>query len=262
MIEQSITLASTGAARVSGRDNQLMLGYSPNRNIYRLSITLGSEWEGMTIRALWHTGQGRTFSSLVKDGSMDVPAAITSVHGRGLLHFEGSDGTRVLTSGDIRYSVAANSGTDGENPEPDASVWQQLAALVEQAKKEAERCRQLLQSAGGRFDVHKVMLPASGWTASDVQEYGFQCVVNLPAARAVNVPSIAPEPDVVSLALAAGLCSVCKVEDGKLTFWAQKMPAADIPMKVVLFSPAAEGENTIAALGKAILGRMILGKGE
>lgn len=58
MIERNISLASTGSARTSGCDNQLRLGYSRNRGIYRLNITQTGEWEGMTIRALWHTERG------------------------------------------------------------------------------------------------------------------------------------------------------------------------------------------------------------
>ena len=38
MIERNISLASTGSARTSGCDNQLRLGYSRNRGIYRLNI--------------------------------------------------------------------------------------------------------------------------------------------------------------------------------------------------------------------------------
>ena len=44
MIERNISLASTGSARTSGCDNQLRLGYSRNRGIYRLNITQTGEW--------------------------------------------------------------------------------------------------------------------------------------------------------------------------------------------------------------------------
>lgn len=137
MIERNISLASTGSARTSGCDNQLRLGYSRNRGIYRLNITQTGEWEGMTIRALWHTERGMLFSSLVEDGKIEVPAIVTSTPGCGRLVFEGSDGTRTLTSADIKYSVAMNSGTMGDIPEPPVPAWQQLVALVEQAKNEA-----------------------------------------------------------------------------------------------------------------------------
>ena len=116
MIERNISLASTGSARTSGCDNQLRLGYSRNRGIYRLNITQTGEWEGMTIRALWHTERGMLFSSLVEDGKIEVPAIVTSTPGCGRLVFEGSDGTRTLTSADIKYSVAMNSGTMGDIP--------------------------------------------------------------------------------------------------------------------------------------------------
>ena len=137
MIERNISLASTGSARTSGCDNQLRLGYSRNRGIYRLNITQTGEWEGMTIRALWHTERGMLFSSLVEDGKIEVPAIVTSTPGCGRLVFEGSDGTRTLTSADIKYNVAMNSGTMGDIPEPPVPAWQQLVALVEQAKDEA-----------------------------------------------------------------------------------------------------------------------------
>ena len=127
MIERNISLASTGSARTSGCDNQLRLGYSRNRGIYRLNITQTGEWEGMTIRALWHTERGMLFSSLVEDGKIEVPAIVTSTPGCGRLVFEGSDGTRTLTSADVCYCVAENSGTeDSTLPQPGTPAWQAL----------------------------------------------------------------------------------------------------------------------------------------
>ena len=136
MIERNISLASTGSARTSGCDNQLRLGYSRNRGIYRLNITQTGEWEGMTIRALWHTERGMLFSSLVEDGKIEVPAIVTSTPGCGRLVFEGSDGTRTLTSADVYYCVAENSGTeDSTLPQPGTPAWQ---ALLERLKAAVE----------------------------------------------------------------------------------------------------------------------------
>ena len=137
MIERKISLISTGAVRTAGGDSQLRLGYSRNRGVYRLNIDPTGEWEGLTIRAMWHTGEGKLYSSLVKDGKIDVPAVVTSEPGGGKLVFEGSDGARTLTSGDIRYSVAMNSGTCGDMPEANVPAWQQLVAMVTQATGEA-----------------------------------------------------------------------------------------------------------------------------
>ena len=52
MIERNISLASTGSARTSGCDNQLRLGYSRNRGIYRLNITQSGE---CCFRRSWRT---------------------------------------------------------------------------------------------------------------------------------------------------------------------------------------------------------------
>ena len=56
MIERNISLASTGSARTSGCDNQLRLGYSRNRGIYRLNITqTGTQSGECCFRRSWRT---------------------------------------------------------------------------------------------------------------------------------------------------------------------------------------------------------------
>ena len=77
---------------------------------------------------------------------MDVPASVTAQPGNGCVTFEGSDGTKTVTSADLRYRVSANSGTeDGTEPEPGTPAWQQLvdavhtdATAAEQAKTDAQ----------------------------------------------------------------------------------------------------------------------------
>lgn len=72
--------------------------------------------------------------------------ARTAQPGSGCVTFEGSDGTKTVTSADLRYRVAANSGTeDGTEPEPGTPAWQQLvdavhtdATAAEQAKTDAQ----------------------------------------------------------------------------------------------------------------------------
>lgn len=88
---------------------------------------------------------------------MAVPASVTAQPGSGCVTFEGSDGTKTVTSADLRYRVSANSGTeDGTEPEPGTPAWQQLvdavhtdATAAEQAKTEAlVAARQAATSAG------------------------------------------------------------------------------------------------------------------
>ena len=77
---------------------------------------------------------------------MAVPASVTAQPGSGCVTFEGSDGTKTVTSADLRYRVSSNSGTeDGTEPEPGTPAWQQLvdavhtdATAAEQAKTDAQ----------------------------------------------------------------------------------------------------------------------------
>lgn len=147
MIEQSVSLASNGVVKVPGYEQLVRFGYTKNRAVYRLAVTASGEWDGLTIRAFWHTSDGKDPpSSLVVDGYVDVPASVTAQSGNGCITFEGSDGTKTVTSADLRYRVSANSGTeDGAEPEPGTPAWQQLvdavhtdATTAEQAKTDAQ----------------------------------------------------------------------------------------------------------------------------
>jgi hypothetical protein len=147
MIEQSVSLASNGVVKVPGYEQLVRFGYTKNRGVYRLAVTASGEWEGLAIRCFWHVPDGKDpASSLVVDGYVAVPASVTAQPGNGCVTFEGSDGTKTVTSADLRYRVSANSGTEGgTEPEPGTPAWQQLvdavhtdAAAAEQAKTDAQ----------------------------------------------------------------------------------------------------------------------------
>lgn len=140
MIEYKLSLASSGAVKTPGSMDALQLGYSRNSGVYRLRVSTADEWKGMTLRAFWHTPGGSPPASLVEDGVVEVPALVTAVPGEGCITFEGSDGVRTLTSADLRYRVAANSGTeDGTLPPPGTPAWQQLVGQLEGAGADVEK---------------------------------------------------------------------------------------------------------------------------
>ena len=140
MIEYKLSLASSGAVKTPGSMDALQLGYSRNSGVYRLRVSAADEWKGMTLRAFWHTPGGSPPASLVEDGVVEVPALVTAVPGEGCITFEGSDGVRTLTSADLRYRVAANSGTeDGTLPPPVTPAWQQLVGQLEEAGADVEK---------------------------------------------------------------------------------------------------------------------------
>ena len=151
MIELSVSLASNGVVKVPGYEQMVRFGYTKNRGVYRLAVTASGEWEGLTIRAFWHVPDGKDpASSLVVDGYVAVPASVTAQPSNGCITFEGTDGSKTVTSADLRYRVSANSGTeDGTEPEPGTPAWQAFvdavhtdATAAEQAKTDAQTAAQ------------------------------------------------------------------------------------------------------------------------
>ena len=148
MIEFPITLTSGGSVCLPGHASALALGYTKNRGVYQLNVTASGEWQGLIIRAFWHLpGGGAPASTLVVDGYVAVPASVTAQPGNGCVTFEGSDGTRTVTSADLRSRVSATSGTeDGTEPEPGTPAWE---ALVGTVKDETNKAQQAAQAAAG-----------------------------------------------------------------------------------------------------------------
>lgn len=143
MIELNVSLASNGAAKLAGYEQMLRFGYTKNRGVYRLAVTASGEWEGLAVRCFWHVPDGKDpLSSLVVGGYVDVPAGVTAQPGSGCITFEGSDGTKTVTSADLRYRVAANSGTeDGTEPEPGTPAWQAFVDAVKESAASAEQSK-------------------------------------------------------------------------------------------------------------------------
>ena len=152
MIEYKLSLESSGAVKAPGYEDMLRFGYNKNCGVYRLRVTAADEWKGMKLRVFWHTPKGDPPASLVENSVVEVPAFVTAVSGEGCITFEGYDDTRTITSADMRYRVAANSGTeDGTMPPLGTPAWQQLVGRVEEvgadARKSAEQARKSMKQA-------------------------------------------------------------------------------------------------------------------
>lgn len=153
MIEQQITLCSNGRAVLSGYSGGLLLGYAHNTSVYRLRVVCSGEWDGTTVVAFWHLpGPAEPLTTLVADGSVEVPALVTAQGGSGTVTFEGSDGTRTVTSASVPYRVLSNSGTtDPTLPEPGTPAWQQFLQQVK---------RELRNAASGLSDEERGLILA------------------------------------------------------------------------------------------------------
>lgn len=153
MIEQQITLCSNGRAVLSGYSGGLLLGYAHNTGVYRLRVVCSGEWDGTTVVAFWHLpGPSGPLTTLVADGAVEVPALVTAQGGSGTVTFEGSDGTRTVTSASVPYRVLTNSGTtDPTLPEPGTPAWQQFLQQVK---------RELRNAASGLSDEERGLILA------------------------------------------------------------------------------------------------------
>lgn len=169
MIEFPITLTSGGSVCLPGHASALALGYAKKKSVYRLAVTATGEWAGLTIRAFWHVpGGSDPASSLVVDGYVAVPASVTAQPGSGCVTFEGSDGTRTVTSADLLYRVAANSGTeDGTEPEPGTPAWQQLVDAVHTDATAAEQAKTDAQTAASEAATSAANAGQSAQQAAD-----------------------------------------------------------------------------------------------
>ena len=153
MIEQQITLCSNGRAVLSGYSGGLLLGYAHNTGVYRLRVVCSGEWDGTTVVAFWHLpGSAGSLTTLVADGAVEVPVLVTAQGGSGTVTFEGSDGTRTVTSASVPYRVLSNSGTtDHALPEPGSPAWQQFLQQVK---------RELRTAASGLSDEERGLILA------------------------------------------------------------------------------------------------------
>lgn len=172
MIDCPVTLTPSGGVVLPGYASALALGYTKNRGVYRLAVTASGEWEGLAIRCFWHVPDDKDpASSLVVDGYVSVPASVTAQPGSGCVTFEGSDGTKTVTSADLRYRVAANSGTeDGTEPEPGTPAWQELVGAVHTDAIAAEQAKTDAQTAAQQAGAAAQKAAASEKAAGDAQK--------------------------------------------------------------------------------------------
>ena len=124
-LDRAITAADVGAVEKGSGDY-----LKGNRGNYRLRIEQRGEWKGLTVCDHWHT-PGASAATLVENGVLTVPAAVTAVPGVGCITFEGTDGSCTVTSADVRCKVCANSGTaEGAMPAPATPAWEALVGML------------------------------------------------------------------------------------------------------------------------------------
>ena len=151
MIDVDIVLYSNGGAdanAITESGDSIYFGYAKNANIYRLRVHPTGIWEGLAIRAFYHPNGDKPPAQLCVDNYIPVPSLITANPGDGIIVFEGTNGTQVVTSANVKYHVSENAGIeDGDTPNPGTPAWVQLIETVGAEAKSAKESADRAQSA-------------------------------------------------------------------------------------------------------------------
>ena len=151
MIDVDIVLYSNGGAdanAITESGDSIYFGYAKNANIYRLRVHPTGIWVGLAIRAFYHPNGDKPPAQLSVDNYIPVPSLITANPGDGLIVFEGTNGTQVVTSANVKYHVSENAGIeDGDTPNPGTPAWVQLIETVGAEAKSAKDSADRAQAA-------------------------------------------------------------------------------------------------------------------
>lgn len=151
MIDVDIVLYSNGGAdanAITESGDSIYFGYAKNANIYRLRVHPTGIWEGLAIRAFYHPDGDKPPAQLCVDNYIPVPSLITANPGDGIIVFEGTNGTQVVTSANVKYHVSENAGIeDGDTPNPGTPAWVQLVDTVGAEAKSAKESADRAQAA-------------------------------------------------------------------------------------------------------------------
>lgn len=151
MIDVDIVLYSNGGAdanAITESGDSIYFGYAKNANIYRLRVHPTGIWEGLAVRAFYHPNGDKPPAQLCVDNYIPVPSLITANPGDGIIVFEGTNGTQVVTSANVKYHVSENAGIeDGDTPNPGTPAWVQLIETVGAEAKSAKESADRAQSA-------------------------------------------------------------------------------------------------------------------
>lgn len=105
--------------------------------------------------------------------------------------------------------------------------------------------KQLADFDGASIILQDLVIPTASWIASGESEYGYVAEVGIEECREAYYPDVAIHKDSLKTAFDADVCASVQSLDGKLRFWAKRVPAKDISATAALLisgiSPANPG---------------------
>ena len=117
MNTHSIELSGYSAHSPEG--SSIYLGTAGSHGNEQLQVTLGEDWEGLTVQVVFHPC--KVSLQLPADGLLDVPWEATEnplIATTGRIVFQGFDQDRLVNSTDLAYAVDSHSSTVGRDEEP------------------------------------------------------------------------------------------------------------------------------------------------
>ena len=84
------------------------------------------------------------------------------------------------------------------------------------------------------IEIVDLVLPAANWHTSGESEYGYVAEIEIAECREAYYPDVAIHKDSLKTAFDADVCTSVQSLDGKLRFWAKRVPAKDISATAAL----------------------------
>lgn len=110
-----------------------------------------------------------------------------------------------------------------------------IALLLTNARENGEKIT-FLEKESKKISsiILPIVLPAANWHTSGESEYGFVAEVGIEECRETYYPDVAIHKDSLKTAFDADVCTSVQSLDGKLRFWAKRVPAKDISATAAL----------------------------
>ena len=121
------------------------------------------------------------------------------------------------------------------------------ATSAANAAKNEENTRQLLEKvstdcSAGSLGSYMLTIPADGWTRGE-GETSYTYTAAVEKCTSMCLPLAAVIASDIPDAYTAGMYGVCETGDGTLTFWANRRPAKDLTVAVMLLVPDVKLEE-------------------
>lgn len=106
-----------------------------------------------------------------------------------------------------------------------------------------QRLQKQIEAYSTNVRAISLTVPAAGWATSGIAAYPYTVDVANKAIHEYHYPQVTLDTANLPIASACGLCSSVLAVEGAIRFWAEKTPAADMSVSVLLLCSGRAGEG-------------------